>query len=32
MRAFGGISIPIIPKLLSLQVTGHGVYLRLKVR
>lgn len=32
MRAFGGVSIPIIPRLLSLQITGRGVFLRLKVR
>lgn len=31
MRAFGGISIPIIPRVLSVQVTSHGVFLRFKV-
>ena len=32
MRAFGGITIPIVPRLLSLQLTNRGVFLRLKVR
>jgi hypothetical protein len=32
MRTFGGVSIPIIPRVLSLQFTTRGVYLRLKVK